>query len=106
MDEAIVAILVFVSVAGWGYAIWSRRNDHDFWTPEAIRQRSRMGLRLIVFVPSVMSVFLFSWLAFTRRPEDGLSAIFFALVAFLARPDWLRRKSPVNPPAPNPDAKS
>jgi len=106
MDEAIVAILVFCFSGGRGYAIWSRKNDHDFWTPEAIRQRSRNGLRLIVFVPSVMSVFLFSgWHSLAGR-KDGLSAIFFALVAFLARPDWLRRKSPVNPPAPNPDARS
>ena len=101
--ETVIAIVVLVSVIGYG--ILSHRSDPDFWTAEAIRQQSRVTRRLICFVPSVACIFLFAGLALTRGPEDGLSAIFFSLVAYLARPDWLRRKSAVKSAAENPDAK-
>lgn len=48
-------------------------------------------IRLIWFRPSVACAVLFTWLAFTRVPADGLSAAFFAGLACLTRPDWLRR---------------
>ncbi len=96
--DALIAIGILIPVITYG--IWSHRNDPDFWTPEAIRQRSRVARRWIVFVPSVACVPLFTWLAFTRGPADALSAGFFALVAYPVRPDWLRHKSPVNLPAP------
>lgn len=87
-------------VAALVLAIWRSRQNPGCWNAEAIRQRQREGNRLKFFVPSVACVLLLIWLAFTRDPADGLSAVFFAIVAYLARPDWIRRKSPFNHTAP------
>lgn len=100
--EAILAVSFLVAVLAWG--IWRSRKIPGYWSAEAIRQRGREAHRLILFVPSVAYVLLFTWLTFTRGPEAGLSAVFFALVAYLARPNWIRRKSLVNPPDHNQDA--
>jgi hypothetical protein len=105
MDETTEAIVTVASlVVVMAFGIWRSRKIAGYWTAEAMQERGRAARRLIIFVPSVAFVPLFIWLAFTRDPADGLSAVFFALVAYLARPNWMRHKSPGNSSAPNPNA--
>jgi hypothetical protein len=86
--------------------------EHPIWGIILRRQPGKgLGMRrflwytfrMIWFPPSVACIFMFTWLAFNRAPQDGLAAVFFALVAYLTRPDWLRRKHAANSPAPTPD---
>jgi hypothetical protein len=105
--EGILAGVFYIAVLAWG--VWRNRKTPGYWSAEAIRERSRTGLRIMTIGGCVI-VILVSFLTAFYGDRGYLSAILWSVpfggVIWLCWPPWARRSQRVNPPTQNPDASS
>jgi 4-amino-4-deoxy-L-arabinose transferase-like glycosyltransferase len=111
MDGDMIAAIVVLTWAAivLAFRAWKHRNEQGFWARqlEEAQRRQKNVVRHMWFVGSLVGLVTCPFFALQRDPIWYWSGtLVCAIIAYLCRPQWMRRKPPVKAVAQNQDTPS